>query len=254
MERLKYGDLVLVYLDNKRRKVIRLREGGVYTSDKGVLRHDDVVGLSYGSSVILSTGFKAYLLRPTLEDLLREFSRRTQVIYPKDIGLMIVKLGAGPRMRCLEGGTGSGYVTASLSWVGCKVATFEMRREHLEVAKKNLRRFGLDKNVVFVRDTLANAPRVFGEEVFDLAVVDVGDPWNVVEGVWKALKGGAPTAFWLPTTNQLEKLKKALEGRFLWIEALEVTERRMRVSVGAVRPEQFGITFTGYLVIARKIS
>jgi len=166
---------------------------------------------------------------------------------------MLIKLGAGPGKRCLEGGTGSGYVTAALSWVGCKVASFELRKEHLSNAIRNLRKFGLDKNVIFVNDSLERAPEAFGEEFFDLAVVDVGDPWNALQGVWRALKGGSPVAVWLPTTNQLEKLKNSIGEKFLWVEALEVFERRMKVSLGAVRPEQFGITFTGYMVILRKV-
>ncbi len=253
METLKYGDLVLVYIDNKRKKVVRLKPGGKYTSDKGVFNHDEVVGKKYGEVVKLSTGVKAYLLRPTLDDVLREFGRLTQVIYPKDIGMMLMKLGVGPGKKCLEGGTGSGFVTASLSWMGCKVYTFELRRRHLYNAIRNLRRFGLDRNVVFANDSLDNAPNVYGKEFFDVAVVDVGDPWRVAKGVWEALKGGAPAAFWLPTFNQLEKLKESLEGLFLWQEVIELSERRIKVSPGATRPEQLGITFTGFLVITRKL-
>lgn len=251
--RVHEGDLVLMYIDDRRKKLIKVKRGLTFSSDKGFVAHDELIGVEYGSPVRLSTGVRAYVLRPTLDDILRAFKRRTQVIYPKDLGLMIMKLGVGYGKRCLEGGIGSGYVAATLSWMGCKTASFEVRDEHLHVAKRNLEEFGLDDNIVFVKDSLKNAPNVFGKEVFDLAIIDVGDPWNVVKEVWEVLKGGAPVAFWLPTTNQLEKLKQATEGYFIWQEALEVSERRMRVKVGVTRPEQIGITFTGYLVILRKI-
>lgn len=248
---IKEGDLVLIYIDKKRKKVVRVRRGEVFGSDAGLLRLDEVIGKKYGEEVRLSTGVKAYILRPTLEDLLYSFKRRTQVIYPKDIGIMLLKLGAGPGKRCLEGGSGSGFVTAALSWVGCKVASFEVRKEHLEVAKRNLASVGLD--ATFVRAPLWEAPEVYGEESFDLAVVDVGDPWRVVDEVWRALKGGAPAAFWLPTFNQLEKLKSSIKGKFIWMESLELLERKLKVEEGATRPEQFGVTFTGFWAFVRKV-
>lgn len=201
-----------------------------------------------------SLGFKAYLLMPTLEDILYSFSRRTQVIYPKDVALMAIKLGAGKGKRCLEGGTGSGFVTATLSWFGCEVHTFEVRREHLETARLNLRKFGLNENVTFVKASLKEVAEVYPKEYFDLAIIDVGDPWKVIDSVWEVLKGGSSVAFWVPTFNQLEKLKAAIRGKFIWIEALEVSERRLKVEEGATRPEQFGITFTGYMAIVRKVN
>jgi len=247
---IREGDWVLVYIDRKRKKLVRAERGKTFGSDAGALRLDDVIGREYGEPVKLSTGVTAYLLRPTLEDFLYSFKRVTQVIYPKDLGLMMIKLGAGPGKRCLEGGSGSGFVAAALSWVGCEVASFEVRREHLEVARRNLRRFGLD--AAFVRAPLWEAPEVYGEGYFDLAVVDVGDPWRALEGVWRALKGGAPAAFWLPTYNQLEKLKKSSEDMFVWLESLEVGERRIKVEEGATRPEQIGIAFTGFWAFLRK--
>ncbi len=244
---------MLIYLDKRRKKLVRVEKGKTFGSDKGILRLDDVIGKDYGESVELSTGAKAYLLRPTLEDLLYSFRRRTQVIYPKDLGLMAVKLGAGPGKRALEGGIGSGFVAATLAWFGCKVYSFEVRKEHLEVAKRNLRFAGLLDRVTLAKASLSEAPDVYGDEFFDLAVVDVGDPWRAVDGVWRALKGGAPAAFWLPTFNQLEKLKAAVKGKFIWMESLEVVERRLKVEEGATRPEQAGITFTGFWAFLRKV-
>ena len=242
---------MLIYIDRRRKKVVKVERGKVYGSDLGVIKLDDIIGKRYGEGVELSTGAKAYLLKPSLEDILYSFKRRTQVIYPKDLGLMAIKVGAGPGRRCLEGGSGSGFVAATLSWFGCEVASFEVRKEHLEVAKRNLRWAGLD--ATFVKASISEAPEVYGEESFDAAVVDLGDPWEHLEGIWKALKGGAPAAFWVPTFNQLEKLKEKSKGKFLWLESLEVNERRVKVERGATRPEQTGITFTGFWVFMRKI-
>ncbi len=246
--------MVLIWIDRRRKKVVKVEKGKTFGSDMGVLKLDDIIGKEYGNSVTLSTGTKALLLRPTLEDVLYSFKRKTQVIYPKDIGMMIVKLGIRAGMRVLEGGTGSAFITASLAWLGAKVYTFEKRREHLSVALRNLKWANLADKVIAVKGGIEEAPHVYGTEQFEAAVIDLGDPWKVVDGVWKALKPGSPTAFWLPTFDQLEKLKEALRGKFLWQESLELWERRIKVEKGATRPEQLGITFTGFWVFARRVS
>ena len=251
---IREGDLVLIWIDRRRKRVVKAERGKTFGSDLGVLRLDEVIGKEYGDPVRLSTGAKAYLLKPTLEDVLYSFKRRTQVIYPKDIGMMLVKLGIRPGMKVLEGGSGSGFVTASLAWLGAKVYTFEKRREHLSVALRNLRWANLIDRVIAVKGGIEEAPEVYGEGYFDAAVIDMGDPWRVVDHVWKALKPGSPAAFWLPTFNQLEKLKATLEGKFLWQESLELWERRVKVEEGATRPEQLGVSFTGFWAFARRLS
>ena len=251
---IREGDLVLIWIDRRRKKVVKVERGKTFGSDMGVLKLDEVIGKEYGESVRLSTGVEAFLLKPTLEDVLYSFKRRTQVIYPKDIGIMLVKLGIRPGMKVLEGGTGSGFVTASLAWLGAKVYTFEKRKEHLSIALRNLRWSNLIDKVIAVRGSIGEAPKVYGKGYFDAAVIDLGDPWRVVDSVWEALKPGSPVAFWLPTFDQLEKLKEALEGKFLWQESLELWERRIKVEKGATRPEQLGISFTGFWAFARRVS
>ncbi len=249
---IKEGDLVLLWFDEKRKWVVRVERGRRFESDRGVLMLDDVIGKEYGESVLTSKGWKVFLLRPTLTDLLEEFRRRTQVIYPKDIGYIIMRLGIRPGMKVLEAGTGSGFVTASLSWFGARVYSFEIRKEHLRTSMKNLERFGLRKNVIYIYDDVTNAPEVLGERSVDAAIIDLADPWEKVESVARTLRGGSPAAFFLPTYNQLEKLKESLKPYFTPMEVYELMMRKIKVERGATRPEQIMIGFTGFIVITRK--
>ncbi|MEM3142446.1 MAG: protein methyltransferase, partial [Zestosphaera sp.] len=73
-------------MDEKRSKVVRVVKGKTLHTDRGYLNLDDLVGLEWGSKVRLSTGVTAYVLKPTLVDLMfKSFKRVTQVIYPKDL-------------------------------------------------------------------------------------------------------------------------------------------------------------------------
>ena len=249
---IKEGDLVLLWFDERRRWVVKVERGKRFESDRGVIQLDQVIGKEYGESVETSKGWKAFLLRPTLSDILEEFKRRTQVIYPKDIGYMILRLGVRPGVKVLEAGTGSGYVTASLSWLGARVYSFEIRKEHLITSIKNLERFGLRRNVVYIYDDVERAPEILGEGTMDIAIIDLANPWEKVKSVAKVLKGGAPAAFFLPTYNQLERLKESLKPYFTPMETYEIMLRKIKVERGATRPEQMMIGFTGFIVITRK--
>ena len=178
---IKEGELVLLWFDERRRWVVKVERGKRFESDRGVIQLDQVIGKEYGESVETSKGWKAFLLRPTLSDILEEFKRRTQVIYPKDIGYMILRLGVRPGVKVLEAGTGSGYVTASLSWLGARVYSFEIRKEHLITSIKNLERFGLRRNVVYIYDDVERAPEILGEGTMDIAIIDLANPWEKVK-------------------------------------------------------------------------
>ena len=55
-------------------------------------------------------------MQPSLSDVLRDLKRNTQIMYPKDIGFVLVTLGIGPGVHVLEAGTGSGALTIALAW------------------------------------------------------------------------------------------------------------------------------------------
>ncbi|RUM47001.1 MAG: protein methyltransferase [Hyperthermus sp.] len=248
---------VLVVVDERRRFVFRVRRGGVLGSDKGVLRHDELVGVGYGSWVRLSSGVPALVLKPRLVDLAeRAFRRRTQVIYPKDQGLILVMLDVRPGSRVLEIGVGSGFTTAVLAQaVGPegRVYGYDVRGEMLAVAERNLRDAGLLDRVVL---RLADARRGVEESMLDAALVDIPDPWLVLEALENALRPGAPAAFFLPTISQVEKLLRALEERGRWADTrvVEVLLREYEARPGALRPRTTMIAHTGYLVFSRLTS
>jgi len=251
------GCPVLLVIDERRRFIFRARRGGVQGSDRGILRHDDVIGKEYGSRVRLSSGVEALVLRPRFMDYVdRGFRRRTQVIYPKDHGLIIMLLDLRPGMRVLEIGVGSGFTTAILAQIvgeTGRVYSYEVRRDNIEVAKKNLEKIGLlDRVVIKHRDARLGVD----EEDIDAAVVDMPDPWAVLRHLHRALRPSAGAVFFLPAVNQVQRLLMALELHGGWAElgVYEVLLRGYEPRGDALRPFTTMIAHTGYLVYARKIS
>jgi len=249
------GSDVLIYIDRRRRWVVRVHRGGSTGSDYGVIEHEHVIGKEFGSAIRLKLGRRAFLLPPLLIDYLeRGFKRRTQVIYPKDIGLIVVLLGIGPGSRVLEAGIGSGFATAVIANIvrpNGKVYAYEVRPEFAEVAMENLRRVGLDKYVeVKIKDV-----KEVEEQNLDAALLDMPNPWEALDAVHRALKPGAPVVFFLPTVNQVIKMVEALRnhGGFVDVRCFETMMREYQVVPEAVRPESFMVGHTGYILFARKV-
>ncbi len=252
------GCLALLEIDERRRFVFRVRRGGTTGSDRGVLRHDDIIGLPYGSVVRLSTGVKAYVLKPLLVDLMeRFFARRSQVIYPKDQGLILLMAGITPGARVVEVGVGSGFTTAVLaSMVGPEghVYCYEVRADMLETARRNLEAAGLlDRVTLKLRD----AREGIEERDVDAVVADIPEPWSILDHVHRALKPSGVYVAFMPSVNQVIKLLRALEEKgyrgFTRPRVLEVLVREYQARSDAFRPKTTMVAHTGYIAFMRKL-
>lgn len=251
---LKEGHLVLLYQDPRRHWLTRISEGRFHTH-RGYLELKDLVGLSPGQVVKTSMGQTIVVFEPTLSDLVDSFDRPTQILYPKDIGYALYRLGLKNGDSAIEVGTGSGAITAALAQCVApngRVYTYENRKEFLGTSQKNLAKAGLSRLVTFHN---IDPSEGFLERKIDAAVIDLGDPWRMVVPAWDALAGGGVLAGFTPTVNQLERLAEALKKNgFLVLEAVELFVREFKTEAGKVRPESRMIGHTAYVTIARKIS
>jgi len=250
------GCPVLLVVDKRRRFIFRVERGRVQGSDRGVLRHDDLLGLRYGSRVRLSSGVEALVLQPRLVDYMeRGLWRRSQVIYPKDHGFILMLLDIEPGSRVLEIGVGSGYTTIVLARAvgpGGRVYSYEIRRDMLETAKRNLETVGLlDRVELRHRDARLGVD----EKGLDAAVVDMPDPWAVLPVLRRALRPGAGVVFFLPAVNQVARLLAALDLHGGWAETrvYEVLLREYEPRCDALRPHTTMIAHTGYLLYTRRV-
>lgn len=251
---LSEGSLVLLYFDLRRQWLLRVEKGRQFHTHKGFINLGDLVGKSFGSEIKSSLGFTFWILRPTTHDLVMHSARRTQIMYPKDIGLIILKLALTSGSTVLEVGTGSGAMTVAAAMAvkpSGHVHTYELRDEFAEMAERNLKRASVSEYVTIHR---ADATAGIEGSDYDAAIIDVGDPWTVIRQVHAALAGGAPVVSFSPTVNQVEKITETFGAvGFANVHTLECFIREIRADTGKTRPATIMVGHTGYMTFAQKI-
>lgn len=248
------GDLAqLVGLTHKH-FIFSLKSGGDLQTHRGVLKHDDLIGKPYGSQVFSHTGAPFFLLQPSIADILNDLPRATQILYPKDLGYILVMMGIAPGQRVMEAGTGSGSVTIAMATaVGAdgQVISYEQKPDTQNLARKNVERVGLASRVEF---KLRDIREGFDETEADAFFLDVQYPNEYIEQVRAALKPGGFFGTIIPTFNQVEKTLTALKKhKFAFVEVCEVILRHYKADPARIRPVDRMVAHTGYLIFARRI-
>ena len=248
------GDLIQLVGLRHKHFIFTLTPGAEFGTHRGVIKHDDLIGLPWGTQVFSHMGSPFFLLQPMLGDVLTDLPRNTQILYPKEIGFMLVTMGIGGGQRVIEAGTGSGSMTVALSFAvgpSGKVYSYEQRPEMQALARKNLVRLGLDDRVEF---KLRDIGLGLDETDADAFFLDVPNPYDYIEQVRAALKPGGFFCCIIPTANQAERLLLALRRyKFAFIEMVEILLRYYKPEPLRLRPTDRMVAHTGYLIFARRI-
>jgi len=248
------GDIAELISAQNKRFIFRLVADGKFETHRGYLNHNDLIGKSWGSRVYSHLGSPFVLLQPSLADILVETRRSTQIMYPKDIGFILLSMDIGPGKHVVEAGTGSGsFATALAFMVGHQghVTSYESRAEFQHLAHKNLDRLGLAERVDFkLRDIGAG----FDETNVDAVFLDLPNPQDYLPQAKAALKPGGYLGSILPTTNQVEIFLTALRrANFAFIEVCEILLRYYRAFANRLRPTDRMVAHTGYLIFSRSV-
>ena len=129
-----------------------LKHGGSIQTHRGVIEHDNLIGKEWGSVVKSHMGNPFFLLQPSLSDILKSTKRSTQIMYPKDIGFILITMGIMPGVRVIEAGSGSGAFTSALASMvreKGRVYSYEILEEKSQLARENIHKLGLDEYVEF---------------------------------------------------------------------------------------------------------
>jgi tRNA (adenine57-N1/adenine58-N1)-methyltransferase catalytic subunit len=231
-----------------------LQPGGDFQSHRGVIKHDDLIGKPWGSQVFSHTGAPFFLLQPSMSDILNELPRNTQILYPKDIGYILIQMGISEGQTVLEAGTGSGSMTIAMATAvgpNGRIVSYEKTPDTQNLAKKNLQRIGLASRVDF---KLRDIQEGFDETEADAFFLDVQNPYDYIQQVRATLKPGGFFGTLVPTYNQVEKVLYALKKYdFAFVEVCELLLRYYKTNPARLRPTDRMVAHTGYLIFGRKI-
>jgi tRNA (adenine57-N1/adenine58-N1)-methyltransferase len=252
-ETIQEGRNVLLFLDKRRSYLVKVEEGKDFHTHKGFVHLSDLIGKKYGTRIRSNLDVEFVAFKPSIRDYVFKISRRTQIIYPKDIALIIMFGNIQPGSRVVEAGTGTAALTIALAHYvkpSGRVYSYEIREEFVEAAAKNIEKAGV---MEYVKPKKGDVTQGIEEKDMDAVVLDMATPWLVVPHAYSALKGSGIFVSFSPTVDQVVKTAEALrENGFVGIETIECLVRRIQTEKGKTRPETLMTGHTGYTTFARK--
>jgi len=249
------GEKVLLVDNKDRRYLITLTEGGEFHSHTGLITHADIVGAPEGTEFRSTRGSRFVAFRPRLSDFVLKMPRGAQVIYPKDLGPILLLADIHPGVRVLESGVGSGALSMAMLRAGADVVGYELRDEFADRAKANVRSFLGEDAASRYHVELRNCYDGIDETDLDRVVLDLPEPWQVVKHAERALRSGGLLVAYTPTIVQAVQLRETLEAsRFALAETLEVLHRSWHIEGQSVRPDHRMVAHTGFLTAARLLA
>jgi tRNA (adenine57-N1/adenine58-N1)-methyltransferase catalytic subunit len=248
------GDRALLFDRKNRRYLVTLAPGAQFHTHAGFVPHEDLIGAEEGVVVRSSTGARYQAVRPTLADFILKMPRGAQVIYPKDLGPILMLADVFPGAVVIESGVGSGALSMALLRAGAVVSGYEIRPDFAARARANVESFlgaePMSRYRVQERDVYEGVDEVGADRL----LLDLPEPWRVVKHAEAALAPGGILVAYTPSVVQVAHLREALDASaFAFAETLEVLVRTWHVEGQAVRPDHRMVGHTGFLTAARLV-
>ncbi|MDH3302982.1 MAG: tRNA (adenine-N1)-methyltransferase [Acidimicrobiia bacterium] len=249
---LQAGELVLLVDQKQRRYVVQLSTDGEFQTHAGSLPHGELIGRPEGAAVASTRGQRFTVYRPTLSDFILTMPRGAQVIYPKDIGPILMLADIGPGVRVFESGVGSGALSMAMLRAGADIVGYELREDFAARATKNVGSFLGDAALSRYQVELRDSYEGIDDHDFDRVVLDIPEPWRVIPHVPEALRPGGLFVSYSPSITQVIKVTDELRRvGFGEISTTEVLNRTWHVEGQSVRPDHRMVAHTGFLTRAR---
>lgn len=246
------GERVLLIDAKDRRYLVTLADGGQFHSHAGFVAHEEMLGEREGATVKSTQGARYVAIRPTLSDFVYKMPRGAQVIYPKDLGPILMLADIFPGARVLESGVGSGALSMTMLRAGADVTGYELRDDFAARAQHNVEAFlgpeAEGRYHVEVRDSYEG----IDADDLDRIVLDLPEPWQVVDHAENALHPGGIIVAYTPSILQARRFREALSASAFGLEeTLEVLNRSWHIEGQSVRPDHRMVAHTGFLTHAR---
>ena len=256
-----YGDRVQLTDAKRRHYTVILEEGGQFHSHKGIINHDDIVGMDEGSVIESTLGSSFLLFRHLMVDHVLSMPRGAAVIYPKDAAQILVEGDIFMGARVLEAGAGSGALSMSLlRAVGPEghVYSYEVRDDHLEYAVDNVKEY-FGEQPEWWSPRLGDLGDVTAADLggpVDRVILDMLEPWEHLETVRDLLIPGGVFMTYVATVPQLMKVMEGIRELKCFTEpkAWESLVREWKVDGLATRPEHRMNAHTAFLIWTRRLA
>ncbi|MCT1428267.1 MULTISPECIES: tRNA (adenine-N1)-methyltransferase [Corynebacterium] len=256
-----YGDRVQLTDAKRRHYTVILEEGGQFHSHKGIINHDDIVGMDEGSVIESTLGSFFLLFRHLMVDHVLSMPRGAAVIYPKDAAQILVEGDIFMGARVLEAGAGSGALSMSLlRAVGPEghVYSYEVRDDHLEYAVDNVKEY-FGEQPEWWSPRLGDLGDVTAEDLggpVDRVILDMLEPWEHLETVRDLLIPGGVFMTYVATVPQLMKVMEGIRELKCFTEpkSWESLVREWKVEGLATRPEHRMNAHTAFLIWTRRLA
>ncbi len=254
---LRAGEPVILVTPKGEEHMITLVPGKAHGTHKGNLLHDDILGKPDGCRAWTAMGAEFRVFRPTYNQYVMNLKRHAQIIYPKDVGPILLWADVFPGATVVEAGIGWGALAIKLlEAVGPegRLVSYEVREDFAESGRRTVERFlGSPPNhEIRVRDVYEGIE----EREVDRVILDLPEPWRAVSHALEALAPGGILLSYLPSTVQVKQMVDRIEesGGFGAPEVFEVIHRPWHVKGLSVRPVQWMFSHSAFLIATRKLS
>jgi len=252
-ESVKEGERLVLIDKNLKKFLIDTNEKTEKIRGVGILDPNSLVGKNYGEQVEIGNKI-FWILKPSLKDKLQGLKRKAQIILPRDAAHIVMNCSIESGHTVIESGIGSGSLTIALANAVApngKVISYDIRKEFIEHAMKNIQKAGLE-SLVSVKNS--DVTRGINEKNVDAVIFDIPNPWDAIEHAWHALKIGGYLCTYSPLISQVEKSRNKIhEFPFIEVKTIENLQREIIVSKHGTRPSFDMLGHTGYLTFARKV-
>lgn len=251
---------VVVLKNNKHKYLAVLKDDQEFVSQNGVIKFNDIRELP--STVTSSKNHEYYVYIPSFDEFILLMKRGPQIIYPKDIGAILIAGNISKNSNILEIGTGSGALTLYLNLILDKKSqlfTLDENEKNQRRAQKTIERFVASSKINNLVDVNYINSKLSAFAFNDLAdkvdtiITDIPEPWEFF--LKNQIKQNLNWVSYLPSISQVEKIvTKLRENNFVNIKITETLNREWIVDKKIVRPKNEMVGHTGFVVGARYLS
>ena len=251
---------VVVLKNNKHKHLAVLKDDQEFVSQNGVIKFNDIRELP--SIVTSSKNHEYYVYIPSFDEFILLMKRGPQIIYPKDIGAILIAGNISKNSNILEIGTGSGALTLYLNLIldkKSRLFTLDENEKNQRRAQKTIERFVASSkinNLVDVNYINGNLSAFAFNDLadkVDTIITDIPEPWEFF--LKNEIKQNLNWVSYLPSISQVEKIvTKLRENNFVNIKITETLNREWIVDKKIVRPKNEMVGHTGFVVGARYLS